>query len=819
MGLKGIAFTLDILIGLGIMMTLLLLLPVRIETNYPQISFQMLSYQSNDIINVLATLKASSFSSTPTISNLLANNIITEEDLNKTALDIIGSFWYSGNESIATNITRDILGNLTNECYSLYTDGESMYSSCEQNASVAVVAYKLASGYELGKPVSGFVARAFLNSIRSKTTSSYLFFGGYTGEGNISANINLPSFEHVQEVYMEMDAGTNFSLYINGNFAGTFVKGSAGGGFARADKWLVCNGTFNQPYCALLSQGDNRIQFNFSSDRAYIGGGYFRATYNTTEMAVEGTSGRIRHTLPGIYGVINLYDSFDIPGDLSAMEVFLNFSTNTPIFLEIGNATVYEGNVSVKLEDPTLSLLLDYNFLDQKTVPFRIGHYILNATNNTGYVTDVILTTSRVDAMAAVDIPNGTTNISRISAAKDLDKLFTNIILNNTGNREGLVSYKSTVPAGTGCNGWVEPLTTNKSLLECQISNYDAKPGNRCLCCAIHEAQNLLTNPLRKRVIVLMSDGSAESTTPSQCPSNYTGDPIKDSINEACHAYQAHNIVVHTIGFGGDANNTLLQQIAECGGGMWLASTNYTGLKNIYEYFATDIAEKSIVYEYQKIIPKNVSSILHPGSYFDFNFTPVIIPYEYGEISLTRETARFKEFTGDDIDLPDKEGWFNVSEKIKVVDAKAISYSSDFWTDRLYIKNATSDWNRVFWLGDFSSNYQNLGDPYVVQIPVYYIGNGNNSVRIGTGFAPENATGGSPDDRIIYEVRLKGSVGYGDVFNNSELAIEDANQRLIDEVSEYVDVYSENVAIDEKSVGGIKWLWGPSLFKIVMWKK
>jgi hypothetical protein len=112
-----------------------------------------------------------------------------------------------------------------------------------------------------------------------------------------------------------------------------------------------------------------------------------------------------------------------------------------------------------------------------------------------------------------------------------------------------------------------------------------------------------------------------------------------------------------------------------------------------------------------------------------------------------------------------------------------------------------------------------LGDPYIAQIPANLIGVGNNSIRIGTGISPENATGGSPDDRVIYTIRFEGSVGYGNVFNSSQDAVNDAVNRLLEKVSSFVDVGIENIVTQNETVGGIRWLWGPSLLKIIVWER
>lgn len=176
MGLKGIVFTMDILIGLVLAIALIFLIPLRMETDYPEISFQALSYQSSDLINFLATMESRSFSNTPTIANLLSNKIITEEDLDKTLLDLIGSFWYSGNHTIASNITKDVLQNLTSDCFSLQAQNETIYSSCDYTQDTAAVSYRIASGFEIGKPVSGFIARAWATKVRKNTTQIIPFY-------------------------------------------------------------------------------------------------------------------------------------------------------------------------------------------------------------------------------------------------------------------------------------------------------------------------------------------------------------------------------------------------------------------------------------------------------------------------------------------------------------------------------------------------------------------------------------------------------------------------------------------------------------------
>jgi hypothetical protein len=66
-------------------------------------------------------------------------------------------------------------------------------------------------------------------------------------------------------------------------------------------------------------------------------------------------------------------------------------------------------------------------------------------------------------------------------------------------------------------------------------------------------------------------------------------------------------------------------------------------------------------------------------------------------------------------------------------------------------------------------------------------------------------------------MRIKGSVDYGDAFNSSNLAIQDAENRLIEKISNYVDISEDDIDIETIPIKGIQWLWGPSLMKIIVW--
>ncbi|MFH8120292.1 MAG: hypothetical protein QXS37_05825, partial [Candidatus Aenigmatarchaeota archaeon] len=65
--MKGLAFTIDMLIGLTLVIAIIPLLYSTQEPNHLETSYQVLNYQVKDLMNVLSKLKVSSFLNTPTI--------------------------------------------------------------------------------------------------------------------------------------------------------------------------------------------------------------------------------------------------------------------------------------------------------------------------------------------------------------------------------------------------------------------------------------------------------------------------------------------------------------------------------------------------------------------------------------------------------------------------------------------------------------------------------------------------------------------------------------------------------------------------------
>jgi len=822
-------------------------------------SFKSLHYLSEDILDVLNKQRV---------------------------LDAVGEEWALNNTANISRILNAHLEKLvpSNIGYRVTIENdvfvENTSRTDESKAIAKTHSARMLVGYGKGLPTMGYVARSSLVRILSKTTSSFLYFGGFEGEGNLTKYFILPStFLKVNDIYMELDSGSSFNLFINDIQCGSTYMPSIGNMSANIKEDITSCGNS-------LNPGDNEIKVLFVGNditRHYIGGGFIGVTYNTSEMVPQ-ENGTIRYYLPGISGFINYYSGFYVPGNLNSMGIHLHLFNNYTTYLTIGSTLIYtsRGNTSEQIVDIGSNV----------TIPPITGNAdIVLITDISGSMNWQLNSTSLGISRNCADPLLNEPNTRRISLAKCLDNEFIDIILNTSGNRVGLVGFSglpSSIPSSSVTTVILQHnLSTNNVSLKNQISSYNPN-GATGTCGAIRAAYRILeqqSNASRNKYIVLMTDGLANvqcnpsdfySTTGcipficqdtsfctgggclyQQCGDYVSDRASNDSINASCKSFNDLNITVYAVGFGPVSacplSNSTLQSIATCGNGSYFASGNATELQSIYRDIAQTIVTSS--YSAQIANVTNVSkSILYPDSYIDIQYTSDVSS-EYGEISITLSTDRF-ESCNYILYLP---------AYVRVMDAKVTSYSGEHWTDYLTISNSQGT-NEVYTLRDshYGNDYTILGDPYIVQIPVDYIKlNENNTLVINTGDAPSNHTGCSPDNRAIYTLNIKGFVDYGNVFprangciwtieftggtittvyipgsyngtmhcyymgnnityDNTD-AIDDAAYRLF----RLFDFNSDgrlDILIDQNSLifdlsqsGSIRSLWGPIIIKLILW--
>jgi hypothetical protein len=355
--------------------------------------------------------------------------------LNKEGvLDVIGEEWAAaqGNKSSphfinASNISRAYFDQLLPPQigYMLTIDDDIITNSThvqQTDSSTLTHSTRLLVGYGSGLPTRGFVARAFLSNIREKETSSYTYFGGYVGQGNITVSVrDIPADAQIRSCCLELNARPKFQLSINGIPSGTFDPSASADDMSAnlLDKSTPgciepgATGTgcvLNASLASIVPGSDNTFQIDFTEGTIndhYIGGGYIHITYTTTEMDTDKATQTTRYYFPGIDGMINLYDSFYVPGLLSSMSANLHYKANYTVFLNIGDTTVF--NSTWNETDQTVAITTaqmagkgliyqpagDPKSLSLNTVPVRFGTGNLSQSS----VLDIILLNDRSGSM------------------------------------------------------------------------------------------------------------------------------------------------------------------------------------------------------------------------------------------------------------------------------------------------------------------------------------------------------------------------------------------------------------------------------------
>jgi hypothetical protein len=242
---RGIVFTLDSIIGLGLVVAIISsIVFFRSDITSPYLTAQQLHSISEDVLTILSESRLSDVVNQTLINNYLANGVLEQSDLEKRTIDVIGALWSGGRKEEAGNITRDILENFLpkNIGYELLINGDSIYNSSNttrpeyNDATVEISSARIASGYEKYKPTKGYVARAIAKTIKKNNTLVVMGdvisssvrkpWGGNNGNTvNISYLIDLPEDAEIIDAYWFIEAAwvdNKFKAYLNG----VYIPGS-----------------------------------------------------------------------------------------------------------------------------------------------------------------------------------------------------------------------------------------------------------------------------------------------------------------------------------------------------------------------------------------------------------------------------------------------------------------------------------------------------------------------------------------------------------------------------------------------------------------
>ncbi|MBW3001325.1 VWA domain-containing protein, partial [Candidatus Woesearchaeota archaeon] len=788
---KAFYYTMDALFAAMLLVGGLLLISQNLVKSYARESIE---YLSTDVLIALSELQMSEINSTYVNNNLMGSSYT---NLNLTVLEQIGTYWAANETNLALNLSEYVLNNVfpNKTGMNLVIESDVLYQKNWSESNTLVTGGRMITGIMQGAPLTGSTSSAYLRKIDDKRDSSFAYFGGFFGQGNVSIFVDgLPSDvdnETITMVEMEVDAGGQFALYINGDKCGDFTPTVAN---MTPNYWNItsCKNSI-QP-----GRNDFDVIFDANINQSYIAGGFIKISYKTSQQQQNISTGTKKYHFPGVVGVANLYDAFYIPGTLTNMTIYLHYDTDAKSYLTIGDTIVYQDNASgdtqVYLYDSNLTqfpINLNYNDLSNRTIPLRFASYNETYTYVFGSNADVVLITDLSGSMKLrmnswsnpgnsipgckpADIIDPKSR--RLGVAACLDSEVNAIIMNssrtNNTNRMWLVDFSD------DANPFFSPnlaLLTEANIEQEIFDRYKSKSqqeikGGTCLCCAINQAYDILntySSENRSKSVIVMTDGvpthccgldggggcneTSTGTTGFWLDSDCTGDenacdindcdgPINNAINAAQRLHQDLNTTVHAVGFGPIENctnaNYTVHKVAEVGNGSVIVSQNASVLQEFYWNVSTQIiAEVSQTSQLISVEGNLTPSNLYNDSYIEFLYDPIVDPPQPNEISVVVQTDQF--------------GGCNPSVTmypgIRVADARVVSYSDYHWTDTLMV-----DGTSVFNLSFFSSDYVRLGDPYEIQVPVNLLTNGTHSLTIGTGDSPINYTGCSDNNSLIY---------------------------------------------------------------------
>jgi len=789
---RGALFSTDALIAMVIIfLSIAVIYPV---TKY---SFQRTELPA-DLIASLSSLGIGEINSSYVMS-LASSGVI--DNLNNSVLEQIGEF-YALDSPYAEGLAEEVLSMIETDRNVGIWYGDYLLASINstpfETSENVDVERQVIGGIEKGEDIHGYSARAFLSR---SSAEKYFYFGGYVGDGNISVQMDYDG--EIRDANLEIAINKEFDLYINGVFSGHYDKSPSS---LEPAKYPLLSYTSN------FNSGSNTVELK--GDNLYIAGGFLRVSYMSSSAYEQST----RYYFPGIDGVINLYDGFYIPGNLSTLKVSLHLDTDYKAFLTIGNVTVFSGitagEETITLTDAQLSALLDYDKLKEKTTPLRLGlenvSYISNETRDA----DVFSVTDLSGSMAAgcsgsspwyccwfqqdcstqagCSACNGNFE-DPIGLAKEANNAFINAVLNNSQNRVGLAGYRDS----SSTSDYHILSNDNESLIS-EVNGWNAN-GGTCICCGINRAIDDLvsdSDSSKFRSMVVMSDGEANRYCNGF--SDYTGSSgdnaqaRQDAIDSACYAYNNYGIKVYAVGFGSDADETTLQAIATCGNGSYYNSS-VEELVEIYQQIAQEIIEAS--YSEQTIeVTGEISTRLYPDSYIEFDYFSPNIPYG---LVVTAEAEGFDNVSQGVLTIPDESS---------VLEAFAISYSGPRWTSFVKINNSV-----VYNLSNYGSNFISLGDPYSVSILPELLSQGDNPVEIKTAAAPSEFGEGSSFNKVVYTI-VKPFLSYSKISASIEgclwnVSLENGQTIIARIPGDYSDenscfyqpgniIYNENDAID-----------------------
>lgn len=787
---SGMYYILDAILA-GMLLTGVVVLLISNQTHS---EYESPDFLSQDLLDVLSTLKVSELD----VSALNATITNKESlDFDNNVIEQIGMFWALNFTDDATSLINLTLSSINiSKNIVLNIGGDELYVSGISKSDKVSLSRRMVAGIDKGKPITGTSASAYLKKVRDKKTSSYSYFGGFIGQGNISKTLYLPSDflpSRLLGAELKAEIPGNFQILINGDTCGSLNTGVESD--VSVYDLSLCNSSFIPE--------TNLVELVFSSEinESYVSGGYIKASY-TTDVLNEGDSnGSVIYNFPGIDGLINIYDSISAQGVITGWKLNISFYNEYDTFMTLGNETVFYApgqnesrNLIIQNNDPNLP---------PSQIPLRVG--VTNLSNVStvldGLPADTFLITDVSGSMGTCGVYEeenvtycsyeyyscmwwwcnwyytecpyentcsgnpcgGTTNTRNhasfvnteqvctatfMDVAKDADKIFVNEVLGESlEHKIGLVSFS------TNANLDHSLSNVNESL-QSEIDTYSAN-GGTCTCCGLNRARDAILSSDRERFLVLLSDG--EPTYYCDDLHDYTGsgtggsvdqvdkDAAFDAAAEAC----SNNITVYSIGFGdgiSSSGHDVLESLA-CNESLYYSTTDMDELANIFRNISSQILlQANFSSQTIEVEGDFINSVLNDSSYLEIFYDSFEDQSDVGKIELSFESDPFG--CNASVYIP---------ANLEITDAKVASFSGNDWTRKLNISNSLVS-TLIYDLDLFGSDYPILGDPFQIQVPAVILEPGEyNDLSIIVGDSPTNTSSCMPHNTLIYSGFLNSS--------------------------------------------------------------
>jgi len=814
-------FSLDAILGAGLLvMGLILVSTLYVDEPVTSAS----QHYAQDAINILSTAQLHEYND-PFITQLVNSGQI--DNLNKTILEQAAQFWAEGNTSLANNLLNIIQG-LVPEGFSigLFFDKENVYGSNQTPSNILFSSKRLISGVTKGSQVEGFTSQARLANFDARNGVSFYYFGGFVGSGNLTVRLLLPnSVINITKAELELDVNDDFTLLVNDNYAGDFQTTTQP---LRADKW-----TIDDVHLTNFNAGVNEVSLVFSEGLGFVGGGFLKVSYSTSEVndpvVFFNNISTNRYYFPQIEGVINLFDSFFIPGDLQSMNMHLHYQRNATnnSFLNIGNVSAWSsqatGEQIIDVSNAEFNSRLDYAQLSENTIPVRFGGFEEGGTFiiNEGGAADVVLVNDLSGSMefcfvngcdATTDPPEpycGTNHNEqpqtgtycdwtpenytlpnygpvcssrwhstcpvddqrKIDISKNVSILFANLLLSFEGNRLGSVGYTSqfdgVIPPGGSWNDRFAPFPDGIGASHNLSSNVSELIEHINTSWDTHWDTCICCGVRRAREILNLNNTNSTSHKSMIVMSD---GEATDRCGAGTGSGSAKGDAINEAHDACDNYDITVNTVA-FGDDADTETLQAMVCNGGSFHLAANVSD--LLATYDRLI-EQIINVTFIGQLINVTGLPsneILFGDSYIEYSFI--PSIISEFGVIPSTVQTSAFGNNISETtltlpaLIINDVRVTSYSAASWTDNLTISNSIP--NRVaFSLPTFSNSYTDVGDPFVVYAPPTLFEPGDNIVHISTGTGPLNYTGGSPDDSIVYTVLVPNSVPEEGVFPKAD---------------------------------------------------